>query len=150
MIELVRDAEAISVQQIVQLEKEAFGTGGLNEWQLVPFIRHGRVFVTKRDDHVAGVVQFMLDWENPCTAYVFGISVDRKHRGQGIGSELLRESIVWLKREGIKEVELTVDPRNQVAVRMYETKFGFVVTEKRDNEYGKGEDRLVMKLVLAR
>jgi ribosomal-protein-alanine N-acetyltransferase len=54
-----------------------------------------------------------------------------------------------LHQENITEIELTVDPNNVAAVAIYEKKLGFQIIERRENEYGMGENRLVMKLTLA-
>ncbi|MBU2699705.1 ribosomal-protein-alanine N-acetyltransferase [Sporomusaceae bacterium BoRhaA] len=149
MIELVRTTETELIERLVQLESEAFGEGGMNVWHLVPLIRHGRVYAFRKDEAVIGVVQYMLDWDNPQKAYMIGVSISQESRGQGVGAELLRDSFNALSKENIKEVELTVERNNIVAVKLYESKFGFLSTDFRPNEYGEGEDRLVMKLMLA-
>lgn len=146
MIEQIYKCDAETIQGIVDLETEAFGTGGLNEWHLVPLIRHGRVFVTRENNAVIGSVQYMLDWSQPQKAYMFGVSISKNYRGKGIGTNLLKESINMLAGQGISEVELTVDPKNVAAIRVYEEKLGFRISEFRENEYGEGEDRLVMNL----
>ncbi|HEY3424214.1 MAG TPA: GNAT family N-acetyltransferase [Negativicutes bacterium] len=146
MIELVRKIEPELIQRLVQLEKEAFGEGGMNAWHLVPLIRHGRVYVLKKDLEFIGLLQYMLDWDSPPKAYLIGVSISQKFRGQGLGTELLKNSLEILFRENIEEVELTVDPNNVGAVKIYESKLGFKITDSRKNEYGKSEDRLVMKL----
>lgn len=149
MIELVRKLEPKLIQRLVQIEKEAFGEGGLNVWNLVPLIRHGRVYVYKKDLEVIGVIQYMLDWDSPRKAYIMGVSISKEFRGLGLGTELLKNSLKTLSKENIEEVELTVDPNNVVAVEIYKKKLGFKVTDSRRNEYGEGEDRLVMILSLA-
>ena len=149
MIELVQKVEPEVLKRLVAMESDAFGQGGMNEWQLVPLIRHGRVFIVRRNQEVVGLIQYMLDWSSPQKAYMVGVSIDKEWRGRGVGTELLKESFTRLQQENIKEIELTVDPANIPAVAIYEKKLGFVTTELRDNEYGEGEDRLVMKLILS-
>lgn len=149
MIELVQTVEPHLVKRLVELETSAFGHGGMNEWHLVPLIRHGRVFVIRRKQEIVGLIQYMLDWEHPQKAYMVGVSTDKEWRGQGIGTKLLKESFSRLYQEHIEEIELTVDPDNVAAVTVYEKKLGFEVVELRKNEYGQGENRLVMKLLLA-
>jgi len=78
-----------------------------------------------------------------------GVSISKESRGQGIGAKLLKESFAALAKENIEEVELTVDPDNVAAVKLYESKLGFSVTDFKHDEYGKGEGRQVMKLILA-
>jgi len=149
MIELVRKIETKLVERLVYLDKEAFGEGAMNAWHLVPLIRHGRVYVVKKDLEIIGSIQYLLDWNNPQKAYMFGVSIAKDSRGLGIGTELLTKSLQALFRENIAEVELTVDPDNARAVKIYESKLGFKITDSRKNEYGEGEDRLIMILSLA-
>ncbi len=146
MVELVTEIEPKLLERLVQLEREAFGVGGMNEWHLVPVIRHGRVFVIKDNDVVVGEVQYMLDWDKPGLAYLFGVSVASEVRGKGIGTELLINSIKSLFEDKVTTVELTVEANNLAAIKVYKEKLGFEVTEFRENEYGPGQDRLVMVL----
>jgi len=148
MIELVRTMEPEIIARLVQIETEAFGPGGLNVWYLEPLIRHGRVYVYRLDNEIVGLVHYMLDWDRPKKAYMVGVSISKESRGQGIGAKLLNESFVALSQETIEEVELTVDLDNVAAVKLYESKLGFLVTDFRNDEYGEGEGRLVMQLIL--
>ena len=45
---------------------------------------------------------------------------------------------------------MTVDPANVAAIRVYEGKLGFLAKEVRTDEYGQGENRMVMTLSLER
>lgn len=148
MAELVRGNEPEVVRRLVELEAEAFGHGGMNEWHIVPLIRHGRVYIIRKNSEIAGSVQYMLDWENTRKAYMLGVAVAQEWRGQGIGGKLLQGSLKALAKENVGEVELTVAPDNTTAIKLYEAKLGFAVTGFRDDEYGKGENRLVMSLSL--
>jgi len=150
MIELVRTMDPKIIERLVQIETEAFGTGGLTVWNLEPLIRHGRVYVYRLDNEIVGLVHYMLDWDRPKKAYMVGVSISKESRGQGIGAKLLNESFVALSQETIEEVELTVDLDNVAAVKLYESKLGFLVTDFRNDEYGEGEGRLVMQLILPR
>ncbi|CVK18253.1 GNAT family N-acetyltransferase [Sporomusa sphaeroides] len=150
MAELITTVEPVLLKRLVELEQEAFGSGGMNEWHLVPLMRHGRVFVSKKNDSVVGAVQYMRDWNRPELAYMVGVSVAPAARGQGIGTELLAESIQQLFADNFAEVELTVAADNAAAVKVYKEKLGFEVTGFRENEYGQGQDRLVMVLTRER
>lgn len=150
MLELVTTTDAEIIQRLVDLEREAFHIGGMNEWHLVPLIRHGRVYVYKRGQEIVGTVQYMKHWDDLQTVYMVGTSVASHVRGQGVGTRLLVESLLLLAEEGITEVELTVDPQNKAAISIYENRLGFVSTEFRPNEYGVGEDRLIMHLALSK
>jgi ribosomal-protein-alanine N-acetyltransferase len=145
MICIVTPDQKDIIGQIIKLEAEAFGDGGLDEWNLVPLIRHGRVFCIVEDDTVLGCIQYMLDWNDHTKAYAVGISIARSQRGKGYGTLLFGGSMDILAQEGIKTVELTVDPENTAAVSVYGRKLGFVITEQRSGEYGKGIDRIAME-----
>ena len=147
-VELLESVDLKLLQKLVQLEKEAFDVGGLNEWNIVPFIRHGRVYVAKQQQEVVGLIEYMRDWDNPRKSYLVGISIAKEMRGQGLGTILLHNSLQLLKKENIEEVELTVDPENLAAIKVYEEKLGFVKKDFRLDEYGAGENRLVMILSL--
>ena len=149
MIELVRTMDPKIIARLVQIETEAFGPGGLTVWNLEPLIRHGRVYIYRLDSEIVGLVHYMLDWDRPQMAYMVGVSISKESRGQGIGRKLLNESFEALSKENIEAVELTVDPANLAAVKLYEGKLGFLVTDFKHDEYGEGEGRLVMKLNLA-
>ena len=148
-IERIQHIEPAMIAQLVNLEQEAFGIGGMNEWHLVPFIRHGRVYIAQENDRVLGLIQYMRDWENLKKAYLMGVSIAKEMRGRGKGTTLMQKSLRALKKEGIEEVELTVSPDNSAALKIYSEKFGFVTKEYRLDEYGRGENRLQMVLLLA-
>ncbi|MGE4588630.1 MAG: GNAT family N-acetyltransferase [Acidaminococcaceae bacterium] len=148
MIELVQENDLRLIKKIIEVDQHAFGEGGMNEWHLLPLIRHGRVFVIKEKDHVLGSIQYMLDWNTRNKAYIYGIAIAEESRGKGLGTRLLADSIQKLANDNIEEVELTVDPANIVAINVYHKKLGFAITEFRESEYGDNEDRLVMTLNL--
>lgn len=146
MVELITINDSKLLQRLVELEREAFGSGGMNEWHLVPLIRHGKIYVYRDNGIVVGEVQYILDWDNPRLAYMVGVAVASEARGKGVGTKLLTESIQCLFADKIEIVELTVAACNVAAVKVYKEKMGFEITELRENEYGPGEDRLVMVL----
>ena len=147
-VELLENIDLTLLQRLVQLEKEAFGIGGLNEWSLLPFIRHGRVYIAKQQQEVVGLIEYMRDWSNPHKAYLVGVSIAKEMRGQGLGTILLHTTLRLLEKENIEEIELTVDPKNLGAIKVYEEKLGFIKKSFRVDEYGAGENRLVMSLLL--
>ncbi|MGI6149673.1 MAG: GNAT family N-acetyltransferase [Firmicutes bacterium] len=136
------------VEQIISLEQAAFGIGGMNRWFLVPFIRHGRVFVALHVGELIGVCEYMLDFRREAHAYLFGITVKESWRRRGIGAMLLKESSLTLRESGIRTVSLTVHPDNQEALSLYE-KLGFRPIVFREHEYGVGEHRWEYELDLS-
>lgn len=148
LVRVLQEHDLEVIKKVVEIEAEAFGSGGMNEWHLVPFIRHGCVFILLMDNDIVGSAQYMLDWHQPKKAYMYGISILAKSRGKGLGTVLLQESFRQLADMGIEQVELTVDPRNTSAVKVYQEKMGFAVAGFRHDEYGEGEDRIVMDLAI--
>ena len=61
------------------------------------------------------------------------ISLCKDHRNQGIGTELLREMLQFLQRDGYPQVSLSVQKANY-AFRMYQ-KAGFKVLKETEEEY---------------
>jgi [ribosomal protein S18]-alanine N-acetyltransferase len=136
------------LDKLILIEEQAFGDAGLDEWVMVPFIRHGRIIALYYGDEIIGGAQFLKDWDHTENAYLYGIGIEKKYRGQGYGTWFLKSCIEELKKEGIKNIELTVDPRNSVAIKVYQEKLGFKITDERKHEYGSGEHRTVMELDL--
>lgn len=145
MIKLVQPEQKELIYQIVKLESDSFGEGGLNEWTLMPLIRHGRVFYIAENDMLLACAQYMLDWNDHSKAYLVGISVIEEMRGKGLGTLLLEESLQILSEENISSVELTVDPQNKAAISVYDRKLGFIIVGQLADEYGEGINRIVME-----
>lgn len=70
-----------------------------------------------------------IDNETPS----FAISLLKKYRNYGIGTELMKQMLTKLKLEGYKQVSLSVQKMNY-AVRMYR-KIGFEIIDENDEEY---------------
>lgn len=149
IVRLVNNYDPKIIPQIVSLEQETFGHGGMNEWHLLPLIRHGRVFVSLQNQEVIGSVQYLLDWENPKRAYMYGVAMAKPWRGRGVGTSFLQETFRLLSDDGIEAIELTVSSENVGAIKVYQDKLGFNAIGFRENEYGLGEDRMVMQVLLA-
>lgn len=136
------------VNQIVEIEQDAFGVGGMTLWFITPFVRYGSVFVIVKQGKVLAVAEYMRDFNETSEAYLFGFTVKREVRSQGFGTALLTTAHARLKKKGINVINLTVDPQNEIAIKLY-LKLGFRKIEFLPNEYGTGFDRLVMTLELA-
>ena len=80
----------------------------------------------------------------------FGLLVDSRHRGQGIGSSLTEFTLRAAREIGASAVRLTVYASNAAAIRLYE-RLGFRETERSPVLVGgDGDERIVMTLGLAR
>ena len=63
----------------------------------------------------------------------FAISVDKKYRGRGIGTALMKEMLLILKKRGYEQASLSVQKAN-FAAEMYR-KLGFQVVGENAEEY---------------
>ena len=131
---------------ILDIEQEAFGDGALSEYVIVPLLHHGKVYaaVDEEDDMVA-CAYFMRDMGDIGLSYLLSVAVLPDLRGHDVGTALLSYAFSHLKRFGITRVQLTVDPANFGALSAYREKLGFTVVESTQDEYGTGEDRLIME-----
>lgn len=128
---------------LVELEAAAFGIGGMNQWFLPAFARHGAVFVLWYGDRPVGVAQCMRDWSDPDAAYLFGFSLAEDVRGRGWGTVFLNEICQRVAEKGFRRLSLTVAPENSPAVALYR-KAGFAVMDMLPDAYGPGNHRYYM------
>lgn len=143
----IKDADSETLAELAALEEEAFGKGGLNEWTLPVVMRYGRVFVLVGKGKTVGLAELIKDWSDYDLAFLIGFSVKREHRNKGWGKFFLSEIITRLQKEGLNSLYLTVSPQNKSALSLYQ-KLGFLRVALLRDEYGKGEDRLLMGLRL--
>ncbi|NMB24683.1 MAG: GNAT family N-acetyltransferase [Firmicutes bacterium] len=149
-VEELVELEPDLLQALINIEQDAFGRGGMNEWFLPPFARQGRVFVlwVEETDQPVGVAECMRIWDRPHSAYLFGFAIRSDWRGRGLGTIFMQEIIRRLQLAGFLSIELTVSPTNTAALRIYQDKLGFAKIAECPGEYGPGEDRLVLRLDL--
>ena len=93
----------------------------------------GRVVVARAEGRVVGTGAVIpLD---SAIAEIRRMSVDRQHRGQGIGRKVLFELVNTARSWGCSAVVCETTAAWEDAVRFYES-FGFVVTHRTDSEFG--------------
>ena len=112
-------------QPDLRLYYEGFGSG-----------KADNAIVAEDDDKVVGAVwtRIMNDYghvddDTPS----FAISLYKEYRGQGVGTELMKEMLELLKSQGYEKASLAVQKANY-AVRMYR-KVGFEVIDENDEEF---------------
>lgn len=133
------------LENILEIEEEAFGDGALNEYVVAPLLRYGKVYAaTDEDGDAVACAYFMRDMNNVDTAYLMSVAVLPDFRGQNVGTALLEYALSDIKRFDISKIRLTVDPANFTALSVYREKLGFTVVDSSQDEYGAGEDRLIM------
>jgi [ribosomal protein S18]-alanine N-acetyltransferase len=131
--------------RILNIEKQDFGNGALSEYVLVPLMRHGRIFIAvDEDDTAIASAYFLRDMYDQELVFLMSVAVLPQFKGYDIGIALLDYAFSDLKEIGMKKLQLTVDPANFNALSIYREKLGLAVVENGPDEYGAGDDRLVM------
>jgi len=140
-LEIVRITPNLNLMdEIKQIELEAFGDGSIDEWVIMPLMRYGRIYGALLEGKLIGIIEMIISEKGQ--GYIFSFAIAREYRGQGFGSRFLLALIDELSREShLCEICLTSAEENEVANYMYR-KMGFEATEKLKNEYGVGIDRV--------
>ncbi|MFF8871137.1 GNAT family N-acetyltransferase [Streptomyces massasporeus] len=77
--------------------------------------------------------------------WILALAVAPDARARGLGRGLMRETLYELRRRGVREVLLSVEPANSAAIALYRS-LGFTCDEALRRDYfGPGEDRLIMR-----
>lgn len=140
----VENPDYETINRIVEIEKEAFvGNGNVDLWIIKALIRYGLVFVIKEAEEIISIVEYMQHF-NEKKVFLYGISTLKKYRCKGYANFLLTETEKYLKNLGYKEIELTVDPQNEVAINLY-SKHNYIREKLLKDEYGEKIDRYLMK-----
>jgi len=145
---LVQDYSNQFLRRLVDFGIDLFGDLGMDEWGLVPQIRHGNVFVLKEEDKksIVGLAILMRDWEDSEKVYLFDYAIAGNLQGQGLGYHFLKVILKNIEEQGFKRVGLTVDTENASAIKLYQEKIGFQILEMSEDEYGKTHNRYIMEL----
>lgn len=143
----LHDVDLTLMNKIVEIEEEAFeGNGNVDLWILKALIRYGKVFVLVEGDEIITIAEYMQVLRKD-EVFLYGISTRKKYRNRGNARKIMEESEKYLKRLGYKEVGLTVDPNNNIAMKLYKD-LGYRIEEYQEDEYGKGIHRYLMKKVI--
>lgn len=142
-VERVRDLKNKKlIKKILEIEKEAFGPSGVDNYSLPVFVLFGAVYVLFVGEVLAGVCELMKSWEGK-KALIYGFSIKEEFRGRGLGKFFLTEILRRIPRE-IKTLHLTVAEDNKAAIKIYK-KAGFEPVSKEKDFFGDGKDRLILK-----
>lgn len=88
----------------------------------------GRIFVARAGNEVVGMASLLYTIstaEGGKAALFEDLIVDPKHRGKGIGSQLIEYVIQQARAEGVLRITLLTDLENDTALGLYR-KLGFV------------------------
>lgn len=107
------------------------------------------MLVAAVEDVVVGNLRIQV--QHPHAVGSLGMMVAKEHRGQGIGGQLLDDSLSWARQSGLYKVDLGVWPHNAAALALYRSR-GFTVEGRLRRHYRRanGElwDVVAMGLVL--
>ena len=95
------------------------------------------------NEELMSVIEVLSSFDREL-AYVYGVSTVPKFERNGYARILLKYVLKFLKKLGIKKVELTLDKDNFTAKRIYE-ELGFKIVGNLDNEYGDNVERYLMR-----
>lgn len=134
------------IETMVRLVKETFG----KEYSRDLFFEMGTLFpeefITAFDG--SKLIGFLMGaLTSPKEARVLIFVIDREHRGEGIGTEIMSTFLERCRSKGIKKVRLEVKTTNENAIKLYES-FGFRITETLKGYYRDGNDGYMMYLDL--
>lgn len=133
------------LDRVLYIEEQDFGDGALDDFMIIPLMRHGRIYIAVDEEGTAiASTYFLRDMYDTGLAYLFSVAVLPEFKGYDIGIALLDYALSDLKEFGIKKVQLTIDPANFGALSIYRERLGFLVVENDADEYGTGDDKLVM------
>ncbi len=142
---VLEQPDATVISSILDIEQQAFGDGALNEYVVVPMLRYGKVYAALDDQgYAVACAYFMRSMDDTDTAYLLSVAVLPAFRGQNVGTALLEYALSHIKKLGILRVRISVDPANVDALSVYREQLGFSVVDTVQDEFGPGEDRLVM------
>lgn len=146
IIEELKGFDPALIDKIKRLEIENLGSeAAINEWIIPVVIRYGKFLVLRSESNgIIGICQILKNWEVEGCAFIHSFYISKGYRSRGYGKKLLEGALNILKKSDIHTVELTVDPENKVAYRLYE-RYGFKKIVLLKDEYGPGKDRHLLR-----
>ena len=140
---IFRRMEEKDLDQVIEIEKVSFPSGGWNKTQYEYEIDGNTVanpYVLYLDDELIGYYSLWEMFENTSIAT---IAVKDKYRGKGIGNMLLSKIIEQSIEKGFTSIDLEVRKSNEPAITLYKNN-GFKVISTRKEYYSNGEDAYIM------
>lgn len=141
-IQVIDHPDPTIVKKILEIDRETWGIGGINEWVISPFILHGLVIFCYIDDIPAGLSILFKDYKEIDKIFMFDFIILHNFQKKGIGKRFFKEILLILQQNKIRTLSLTVSPKNQPAIRIYRDFGNMVLTGTYTDLYGPGEDRV--------
>lgn len=137
----IRAMQDADVEQISRLEEETFSM----PWSRESFLsmihnENARYYVAEQDGLVVGGCGVLMAAGE---GNITNVVVDKKFRGQGIGTRMLQYLIEEGERNGLSAFTLEVRVSNVQAIHVYE-KLGFISEGIRPNFYEKPKENAMI------
>ena len=96
-----------------------YSKASLRRWLGDP--KHDVLLIARSGDTLVGmcVAHTIRDF-----AYWTGLFIEKKYRGNGIATKLVKKMTSLLRKQGVKEIVLSVNAKNDCALSLFES-FGF-------------------------
>ncbi|MDD3148115.1 MAG: GNAT family N-acetyltransferase [Candidatus Riflebacteria bacterium] len=133
------------LEQVAEIDRQAFGEDGISVFNLSQFARSEAVFCLALGPVVVAEAVILRRFHDQA-AVVFGFAVATCHQGQGYGSLLLKLIVEAAQKAGITSLELTMNPDNAAARKLYIDKGGFKKVAELALHPHKGEPRWLLRL----
>lgn len=138
------------IEMLCRLEREIFGADGYPRY----FFRQstemfGDTFLVCRDEKgkIAGYLLGAVKRGRE-EGWLLSMCVEEKLRRKGVGSALLEMMCGIMKGMSVREIFVTVEPKNHAAINAY-SKSGFSIQKMQQDYHGRGYHRYLMKKTLA-
>lgn len=141
----IKERDFDLVQQLVQMEMDAFEGEALDVFELIALLRHARVYVAVEYDEILGSVYFLRNFDNTDKAFLHSINVVDPQATPNLGVALLNIAFADMKAFGIKMAEVNVDPENYRALKIYREQLGFVASDSMQNDILDGDEILMLQ-----
>ncbi|WP_297534776.1 ribosomal protein S18-alanine N-acetyltransferase [Thermococcus sp.] len=140
----IRPARLFDINEIMRIERESFREAYPRGIFLVFLENNPDTFLVA--EYNGKVIGYVMAYLRPdLEGHIMSIAVDKRYRGNGIGSALLTEAIERLIERGARYIGLEVRVSNEKAIKLYE-RFGFKKVKRIIGYYSDGEDAYYMLL----
>ena len=136
-------ATQADLPDIAQLEQQVFGNHGYPGFffrQALDCWPEG-LLVARSPLQLLGYTLWVLGEQEHRDAWLLSLAVASTARGQGVARQLLNS--VLEKTAECRRLLLTVDPKNQAALKLYQSA-GFVQLTREEDYFSPGEPRLIL------
>lgn len=142
---LIRQFVPSDFQQVISIEKEAFREHDPFLYMRLYEISSEGFLVAEKDGIIAGFVVGILI--SDIEGKIFSIAVNKKNRGSGVATLLIKTLLDTFRKKGVTNVELEVRKSNLIAQELYQ-KLGFNMIGIAPRYYCDGESAIIMRKII--